>query len=933
MNLSRYKFWILLFFFASGSTGLIYEVVWTRLLTLVMGNTHYSIATVLTTFMAGLALGSYWGGRWIDRQGNPLMIYAFLEALIGIYCFLIPHLIDLALPLFKWIYINFQDSYTAASFLRFLICAAILILPASLMGATLPIMGKFVTRDPERIGREVGTLYAVNTLGAVVGAFVSAFVLMRLLGIQATIWVAAGLNLTIAFTIILFFRSPWSDRQGVASDDAATRPLSGMAKAVLMVFGFSGVTALVYQVAWNRIFSLLLGSSVYAFSLILTAFILGLALGTLTFSRWCNRFKDLLKVFGLLQLGIGLSALIAVPFFSSIPLVNRWVYLNWGLGFSSIQWANFLIIFTLIFIPTFLMGGQFPVVIKLVAHRLSSLGRHVGTAYACNTIGTIFGSFIGGFLLIPWLGVQKTIIAAILVNAVLGIFLLVKSKSLSIQTKYYVLPGVLLIFVFCARGMAPWDKAVISSGSFMPYRIADLAGALSRENKLLFYKEGIHTTVTTELAVTGNIFLRVNGKTDASLAMDMRTQLLSGYLPMFFHDDPKSVLVVGQGSGVTLGAVEQFPVREIDLVEISPAVIAGSRFFSPFNHQALDDSRVRLILEDGRHHLTHSDKKYDVIISEPSNPWISGVGALFTVEFYQKVKSRLNPGGIVCIWAHTNMSPESFKSIAKAFHSVFPFVTLWESVVGDDYLLIGSAQPYYLPYEKVDRYLRNSVGGEDLKRLGIGSVRDLMGLMMMDQSRLKKFIEGAPIHTDDNSLLEFGAPEYIYKDERHIIVRQLTPFFKSSPEFLKFSELEEGARDRVRKDIASLERTETQVKEIKRNARIDQFLDQAVAAVERGAYESAVQLYLKILRGEPRHVLTHLNLGNVFVAVQEYEKAEREYRITLEINPYYYFGAVSLARLYLQTGKPERAEAVLEKMSTWFPGDPTLMQLLKWTQR
>jgi len=153
-----------------------------------MGNTHYSIATVLTTFMAGLALGSYFGGRWIDRRGNPLMIYAFLEALIGIYCFLIPHLIDSALPLFKWIYINFQDSYSQASFLRFLICAGILILPASLMGATLPILGKFVTRDPEGIGREVGTLYAVNTLGAVVGAFVSAFVLMRILGIQATIW-------------------------------------------------------------------------------------------------------------------------------------------------------------------------------------------------------------------------------------------------------------------------------------------------------------------------------------------------------------------------------------------------------------------------------------------------------------------------------------------------------------------------------------------------------------------------------------------------------------------------------------------------------------------------------------------------------------------------------------------------------------------------
>ena len=323
----------------------------------------------------------------------------------------------------------------------------------------------------------------------------------------------------------------------------------------------------------------------------------------------------------------------------------------------------------------------------------------------------------------------------------------------------------------------------------MPYRIEELEGALQQKNKILFYKEGMHTTVTTELAIDGNIFLRVNGKTDASLALDMRTQLLSGYLPMFFSKNPENVLVVGQGSGVTLGAVEQFPARSIDLVEISPAVIEGSRFFDPFNHNALDDPRVRVILEDGRNHITLTEKKYDVIISEPSNPWISGIGALFTRDFYELANSRLKPDGIMCIWMHTNMSPESFKSISRAFLSVFPNVTMWESIVGDDYLLIGSQQPYYLPYEKVKRLLENPASGRELKRLGISSVRDLMGLLIMNQDELKKFSEGAPIHTDDNSLLEFGAPEYIYKDERQVIVRQITPHFQSLPSLLKFDEL------------------------------------------------------------------------------------------------------------------------------------------------
>ncbi len=931
MSRSHFRVWVFLFFFISGATGLIYEVVWTRLLTLVLGNTHYSVATVLTTFMGGLALGSFFGGRLIDRGGKPLLIYAFLEGAIGIYCFLVPHFIDASLPLFKWTYLNFQDSYTLTSLFRFGVCGAILLVPASLMGATLPILGKFVSNDPEVIGRDVGTLYAVNTFGAVVGALISAFVLMKLYGVGATIWITAGLNLGIASVILIFFRSQWAHsslENELPAPEAAPRFYTPEVILILGGFCVTGIAALIYQVAWTRIFSLLLGSSVYAFSLILTAFILGLAFGTLVFSRICGRFRDLKQVFGWLQVGIGLSALAALPFFGKVPLVNRWVYLNWGLDFSSIQWSNFLIILSLIFIPTFLMGAQFPVVVRLVARDLKTLGHHVGTAYASNTVGTILGAFIGGFLLIPLLGIQNTILWAVFINIVLGIVLL-STSSLTVRFKTYVLPGLFLVWIFGARGIDAWDKAVISSGSFMPYRIGELENALQRLNKILFYKEGMHTTVTTELAIDGNIFLRVNGKTDASLAMDMRTQLLSGYLPMFFHENPESVLVIGQGSGVTLGAVEQFPAKDIDLVEISQAVIEGSRYFDPFNHNALDDPRVRVILEDGRNHITLTEKNYDVIISEPSNPWISGIGALFTRDFYELANSRLKPGGIMCIWMHTNMSPESFKSISRAFLSVFPQVTMWESIVGDDYLLIGSQQPYSLPYESVKRLLEDPVQGRELKRLGIASVRDLMGLLIMNQDELKKFSHGAPVHTDDNSLLEFGAPEYIYKDERQVIVRQITPHFQVLPSLLKFEELSGEERDSVTRHIGSLERSEVQVREIKRKARIDQYLDEAVAAVNRGAYERAAQLYMKILEREPDHVLTYLNLGNVYSAVQEYGKAEQAYRKTIEINPYYVFGSLSLAKLYLQTNRPDQAVTVLKKIDEWLPNDSDVTLLMK----
>lgn len=930
LNTPRFRILAFLFFFLSGATGLIYEVVWTRLLTLAVGNTHYSVATVLTTFMAGLALGSYLGGRWVDRHGRPLLVYAGLEAAIGLYCLLLPHLIEAALPWFRWVYVHFQGAPLQGNLLRFLICAGLLIVPTTCMGATLPVLGKFVSRNPETIGRDVGTLYGINTFGAVLGAYASAWWLMRHLGISNTIAVAAGVNIAIGGGLWWLLRREPAGAGGPASGSAPLEdvphpaeepPLSRGERLLLTAFALSGMTALTYQIAWNRIFSLVLGSSVYAFSLILTTFVLGLALGTLVFSRMIDRLGELTGWFGLLQLGIGLSALAGLPAFGFIPLFNRWVYLNWGQDFSVIQWANFLVIFSFIFLPTFFMGAQFPVVLKNVARRLDTLGRRVGLVYASNTLGTIVGSFAAGFYLIPRLGIQNTLWCAVWLNVLIGTALLAFSRQWSLNIRALVLPGVLLIVYWAAHWIPPWDRAVISSGSFMPYRLEDLEQALEGRNKILFYKEGVFTTVTVELAVTGNIFLRVNGKTDASLAADMRTQLLSGYLPMLFHPRPRNVLVVGQGSGVTLGAVEYFPARDIDLVEISPAVIEGSRWFGPFNHQALDDPRVKIILEDGRNHVTLTGTTYDVIISEPSNPWISGVGALFTRDFYQRLYRRLNPGGIACVWIHTNMSPESFKSIVRAYTEVFPFVTLWESIVGDDYLLIGSGQPYRLPYEATRDLLGHPDRGRELARLGIQSVRDLMGLYLMDREGLTAFSRGAPVHTDDNSLLEFAAPEYIYKDERDVIVRELTPYFGPRTELIGFSRTDEETRKRVRAEMASLERTETQVKEIRRRAAIDQRLDEAAEAFNRGALEQAARLYQEILQLDPDHILAYYNLGNVYRSAGEPEKALAAYGETVRRNPYYVFGYVAMAQVYLGQGRGARAREVLVGVLDWLPED------------
>ena len=367
---------------------------------------------------------------------------------------------------------------------------------------------------------------------------------------------------------------------------------------------------------------------------------------------------------------------------------------------------------------------------------------------------------------------------------------------------------------------------------------------------------------------------------------------------MLFHENPKSALVIGQGSGITLGAVEQFPVDKINLVEISPAVIEGSRFFDPFNHKALDDKRLTVLLEDGRNHIALSKDTYDVIVSEPSNPWISGVGALFTVDFFELLKKRLNPGGLACIWVHTNMSPDSFKSIVRSFTEKFPYVTMWESIAGDDYLLMGSENEYGLSFEKAQKYLADKVVGKDLAKIGIRNVPDLMSLMIMSRERLVDFSRKAPLHTDDNSLLEFNAPEYVYKDERDVLVRQLTPFIKLEPDFV-----------------------ESQIEEIKRKAKITTLLENAEAAFNVGDITQALSSYKQVLVLDPEHVLAHMNMGNIYQELKLTGEAEQAYQNTLKANPFYVFGTLSLARLYVFSGQSDKAIDLLQTTLEWYQGD------------
>ncbi|MCD4690593.1 fused MFS/spermidine synthase, partial [bacterium] len=475
---SRVSGLVLWFFFFSGFSGLVYEVVWARLLERVMGASVYSITTVLTVYMAGLGLGSFLAGRFIDRRRDPLRVYGVLEGAIGVSCVLVPVLLALLAPVYRSAYQSLGGTFQTLTFVRFLISALVLIIPRTLMGATLPVLSRYLATRFDDIGHTVGRLYAMNTFGAVVGSFAAGFVLMPRMGIMGAIFFAAAINIVIAASVFRVGRGGGGEPEAVP-DAGSRREKSHSAKEprafagdrlvalVLIAFAVSGFAAMVYQVAWMRALSLVIGSSVYAVSLTLTAYILGLGLGASIVSRLVDRWEHLVGRLGDLQLGIGAAALLVVPVPGKLPLVMISVVERFSGSFGALMAAEFAIVFLVVLIPTLFMGGVFPLVVKICTRRLEGIGRSVGNVYASNTIGAIAGSFVGGFVLVPWLGIQGAISVGVVLSLILGITLTLADRTLSAVRRFAPV-GVGIVFLVVLLPLMPnWDPVIMSSGSYL----------------------------------------------------------------------------------------------------------------------------------------------------------------------------------------------------------------------------------------------------------------------------------------------------------------------------------------------------------------------------------------------------------------------------------------------------------------------------------
>jgi spermidine synthase len=776
----------LLAYMCSGFAGLVYEVSWTRLLTLHIGHTTAAASAVVAAFLGGLTAGAAAGGRVAARLTARSALYAYvvLECGVAFAALLLPWVLRALTPFLAWAYGNGAPGLLFPA-VRLLSCLVLVFVPAAALGATFPLAIRWFTRQALNPASAGGALYAANTAGAAVGAVLTGFVLIPAIGISGATMIGIAASLIAAGSVTVVARFGDADevvpatRQSSAAADRSRqkRPRSVTPEPVLTVpwwlgatvLGISGFAALVHEIVWTRILSLLLGPTTYAFAATLAAVIAGVAAGSAIGAslardsrRAASRLAFALSGAAIATALTGAAAGGWLP--RTIAAEAAGSAAPTGLLPPGTWLAAALILPTAMF-----LGAAFPLALALPRDSTASTAETYSAVYATNTIGNVSGALAAGFLLIPWLGLQTTLSVA---SGFLVIAAAVALAGSPLRARARLTPAAAAIVAVAAIVVSPaWDRELLASGAYLyaPFvpKTLDLETQL-KAGELLYYRDGASATVSVR-RITGTTTLAVDGKVDASNRNDMINQKLAAHLPLLLHDQPRDVAIVGLGSGVTAGAALRHPVTRVDVLEISPEVVEASAFFAEENHQALNDPRLHLIVGDGRSHLLLSKRKYDVIVSEPSNPWIAGVAALFTREFFAAVRARLAPNGVVCQWAHTyNISTENLQSIVATFRSVFPEGTLW--LVGEaDVLLVAGIGPQGED-RAIDDRLPNIAShwkrpgvGPDLAEVGAVDPFAILSLYAAGPPELEQYAGSAVLLTDDRMALEFSGPRDLHR--------------------------------------------------------------------------------------------------------------------------------------------------------------------------
>jgi spermidine synthase len=765
------------------------------MLGLVFGATTVAISAVLAAFMGGLALGSALAARYAARIKRPVRAYAFIEMAVGLYALAVPLLFRGIDRFYAQVWQHFHPGFYGFAFSRFLLGTTVLLIPTALMGATLPVLVAALQRSTGNIAGAIARLYTWNLTGAIAGVIAAGFFLLPNFGVRATIWIAAATNLGIGLAAFLIdSRSAGNqDAEHAAPDQQLDGkmnlplPVGLTAKFWLFCAFTSGFVTITMQVVWSRVLSMIIGSSTYAFSIVLALFLLGLALGAYLVSvnknadaRWLRRAVVMIEILTAFTLFLNLKITSATPDF----LIST----GFRLGINS--WTGLLALqigaaALLILLPATLMGMVMPLVLmwvgrtrqgESVAAFSQSRVKLVGHTYALNTIGAIAGSLIASFLLIPGTSTRFAIFCAAALCLIVGGIAYEPGRVTSDRAvaRSLAIGGTVMLVLAMFAAWPRLNLNALSTGAYDSYVrvLARSRGAIPEKDQndgggnhqLLMYEEGRTATVSVRRD-WGIISVAINGRTNASDADDMPTQVMLGQLGVLTAPRSGHALIVGFATGVTAGSVLQSPIESIDCVEIEPAAVASSRYFEHVNNQPLSDPRLHMIIDDARTYLRVNPATYDMIVSEPSHPWVPGVANLFTREFFRLGRQRLKDDGVFVQWLQIyQLSTESLRSVLATFHETFPYVAVFRvqgAAKGKDLILIGSRAPIRL--DRMVERMKDSRTKSDLERIGIKSADDVRAWFVCDETQLGPAVAGSIINTDDNMHVETVAPREAFR--------------------------------------------------------------------------------------------------------------------------------------------------------------------------
>jgi len=793
---------VIFLFILSGICGLIYEVAWSKYLALFIGSTAWSNMIVLATYMGGLALGAFYLGRYSDKVLNQLKLYGLLEVGIGIYCLAYPFLIEIVGNLF----LHSASTFSGGGLLtlKFLLSFSTLILPTFLMGGTLPILTKFVSKNISNSGRDVAVLYYINSFGAVIGTGLAGFFLIRSYGVEHTVWIAAFINILIGLAAIAFSKSIKTNTQKKistsAKEDASLQTFSTTAIRIAVYTALaSGFIAMLYELAWIRLLSNILGSTTYSFTLMLIAFISGIALGSLIVSFVIKRIKNLVAFLAICQFGTAFSMILMLPLYERLPyfLTRLSAQIpNLPDNFSTFISLEFLMCFVIMVLPTIFSGMSLPVASRIANSDMRFLGKSIGGIFSINTNGSVVGALVTGLVLIPFLGIKSSLELGVFLNGIIGLLILYKA-GVSKQLKM----GFAIIFVVFAVGykvlFPAWNQNFLISGAFRTLYTQDVPTYKEFKNqqnqgqRILWHKEGVNANVAVRESHFGDTIqktLVINGKADASTVADLQTQVLLGQIPLMLYPNSGDALVIGLGSGITCGSALRHPIKSLDVVEIASEVVECNYFFTRENNNFMADPRVKIFIDDAITQLKVSSKKYDYIISEPSNPWIAGISNLYSVEFFKLCKERLNSNGVLTQWFHTyDVNNDIFRLVLSTISKVFPYVTIWKASDAD-LIILASATPLSIDFDAMEQKMNQPQITQDLARIKMFDLPTLLSTQIVSARNNPFVYTKNEVNSTNKSPLEFLAPIGLFTHQSVTLLDSLDERFSFQDKNLWFSE-------------------------------------------------------------------------------------------------------------------------------------------------